>query len=879
MNTDRITESLSKLFHTEGHRIVFWNDPDQEFLEMFPQLDLEGVTMLNLQGESLLELKVRLETRDTSGKYLLYSPTPEPDPEKDWLLDIRLYSRSFHADRASILINELGLTSQSMRAHLNERKTFFKSQDRLHRLKKLVSPEDTERDLDQKMLAVLTRADQASAFDILMKLFGEMCPEMYSGGTCDFKAPTKAWGDIEKFGLAPFFWEQVAKTFGYDVESPSLSDLLIRLLVNDFANTLKGDVPGSLAHFLLKEKSLATNASVFVAQWRSHLSHYRQYGLISREVARELRLEEQLGGYDEESLLDVMTFEVVERQVVRSLRTKITRGRLEKPEDLKPAILRRRDGHWATIQLEEYVEGGNIYTITYDALDATLELLSLRKLHDAGFSFASADAMYRAYISDLYRFDQLYRLFHEDADRVELAGWDVLKEVQKVVESCYSGWYLDQLSISWGRFLEGKEGLLRSWSIADVPGQQHFFSWQIKPVLKTNPRSKVFLIISDALRYEVAEELTREINSKYRFKASITSQLGVLPSYTALGMASLLPHREYGYKEQSDQVLVDGRPCASLEQRGAILSNVDGMAVKAEDLLAMSKDDGRELVRPWRVIYIYHNQIDATGDSAPTEGKTFLAARKAIEELSSLVRFIVNSLNGSNVFVTADHGFLYQDAPPTPLEKSDLRYKPDGVIKAKKRYILGQGLGESEKVWHGTTRVTAGTASSGVDMEFWIPKGVNRFHFAGGARFIHGGALPQEVIVPIVQVRELEGKAAEKEAVKQVGVTLLGSNRKIVNYIQKFELIQTEKVSDRMTPRTLVVSLRDCDTVISNEETVTFDSASDSMEERKRTVKLMLKKGSYDNKKEYALVLRDPETQIEFERVPMTIDLAFINDF
>lgn len=872
MNTSQITESLSKLFFDEGHRIVFWNDPDQEFIETFPSIDLDGVERLNLSQESLFEVKVRLETDDQVNKYLLYSPTPEPAPDQDWLLDMRLYSRSFHADRASILLNELGLTSQSMRTHLNDRKKFFKSQDRLNRLKKLISPEDMERDIDQKMLAVLTRSDQASTFDILMKLFGEMCADK----GCDYKEAPNSWIDIDKFGLAPFFWEQMTKTFGYDSESPSLSDLLIRLLVNDFANTLKGNVPGSLAHFLLGNKALATNASVFVAQWRSHLSHFRQYGVISREIAKELRLEELLASYTDEALLDVMTFEVVERQVIRSLRTKIVQDSLEKPQDLKPAILRRRDGHWATIQLEEYADGGNIYATTYDALDATLDLLSLRQTHDAGFSFASADAMYQAYTTDLFQFDQLYRLFHECADKVELAGWDILKDVQKVVESCYSGWYLDQLSVSWGGLLEGDDGLLQRWSISNIPRQQDFFSYHVNPILKSHPRSKVFVIISDAFRYEVAEELTRDINSKFRFKAVLSSQLGVLPSYTALGMAALLPRRKYGYKDDTDQVLVDGHPCASLEQRGAILSNKDGIAVKADDLLAMSKDQGRELVRPWRVLYIYHNQIDATGDSAPTEGKTFSAVRRTIEEISSLVRFIVNSLNGSNVFVTADHGFLYQDIPPTPLEKSALGYKPEGVTKAKKRYILGKGLGESEKAWHGSTSVTSGTND---DIEFWIPKGVNRFHFAGGARFIHGGALPQEIVVPVIQVQELEGKAAEKEAVKQVGVSLLGSNRKIVNYIQKFEFIQTEKATEKMIARTLVMSLRDGDNLISNEETVTFDSSSDSMEERKRSVKLMLKKGSYDNKKEYFLVLRDPGTQIEYERVPMTIDLAFVNDF
>ena len=37
----------------------------------------------------------------------------------------------------------------------------------------------------------------------------------------------------------------------------------------------------------------------------------------------------------------------------------------------------------------------------------------------------------------------------------------------------------------------------------------------------------------------------------------------MLPSYTALGMASLLPHKTLAYKRTGD-VLVDGMPIASL---------------------------------------------------------------------------------------------------------------------------------------------------------------------------------------------------------------------------------------------------------------------------------------------------------------------------
>ncbi len=871
MNTAQITDSLNHLFHTEGHRIVFWHDPDQEFVDLVPQLNLDGVQVIHLEQESQLELKVRLELEDQEGTYLLYSPTPEPHPDHDWLLDIRLYSHSFHADRPSMLLSELSLTHQSMREHIRKRMKFFKSQERTQRLKKLITPDDQEKEMDTKMLAVLARADQASVFDILMKIFGEMCTET----GCDFKTAPKSWQEIEKFGLAPFFWNEMTRAFGYHAQAPNLSDLLIRLLVGDMANTLRGNLPSSLQHFRLQDQQLSTNVSVFVDQWRKHLGHYKQYTLVSGQVAGELGLQEHLAAYDAHSLLDVMTFELVERQVIRSLRSQIIQDESDRFDDLKSAILSRRDGHWATIHLEGYEHTSNIYATTYEGLDAALDLLELRREYGQGLSFASADQMYHAYVRDLYRFDQLYRHFHEAADIVELAGWDVLKEVQKVIESCYSKWFLDQISLCWGGFMDGESGLLADWKLLDIPKQQHFFSTYVKALL-TSSRSKVFVIISDALRYEVAEELARDINSKSRFKARLKTQLGVLPSYTALGMAALLPHSRYGYKQGSDQVLVDGKACASLEQRQEILSDHEGTAVRAEDLLAMNKDQGRELVRPWQVIYIYHNQIDATGDSASSETKTFSAVRKTIAELSSLVRFIVNSLNGSNVLVTADHGFLYQDTPPGALEKSELGYKPEGVVKAKKRYILGHNLGESNNVWHGLTSVTAGTDD---EMEFWIPKGVNRFHFSGGAKFIHGGALPQEVVVPILQVKELDSKAAEKEAVKKVGVSLLGSNRKLVNTICKFEFIQTEKTSDRMLPRTLVISVRDGDTLISNEQTVTFDSDSDSMEERKRPIKLMLKKGSYDSTKEYALVLRDPDTQIEYERIPVTIDLAFMNDF
>jgi PglZ domain len=88
----------------------------------------------------------------------------------------------------------------------------------------------------------------------------------------------------------------------------------------------------------------------------------------------------------------------------------------------------------------------------------------------------------------------------------------------------------------------------------------------VRPWIEEADSRRAFVIISDAFRYEAAQELTAELNGKYRFGAVLSSQLGVLPSYTALGMASLLPHKSLSYK--GADVLVDGHASAAGERDG-----------------------------------------------------------------------------------------------------------------------------------------------------------------------------------------------------------------------------------------------------------------------------------------------------------------------
>ena len=868
---NQIHTALNRLFNEEGQRIVFWNDPDQEFFMTVPLLELDGVTTLRLDEVGALEAKIRLEREEPNGKFLLYAPTEEPDYEDDWLLDIRLYSRSFRADKASILLQELGLVNLHLRTHVSDRRKFFDAKDRLQKIKNLVAPDDAAADLDRKMIAVVAKADQPELFNLVRTIFHAW---IEAGSELDLDNPPAVFGQIEKFDLDVPLWSMVKATFGYDEENPTLKNFLLRLVLTDYAHHLKGDVPQSIRGLLLP-KTGWSNAVVCLAQWRDSSSKGTSYDRLSAEAAAILKIEDHLPNLEIDQLSEVMTFLVVEKRIASSLRERVqTTADTINADDVRAIATRRQSGHWASLTVAGSTDAPRqALHAVYDALVAAADFNALRNQHKSGFDYPTAAAMYGAYESELYRFDQLYRHFCESADMAEAAGWSILKPLRADIEAHYVNWYLTNLALAWGKFIEPHGGLLSKWQIEKVPNQHRFYERNVRPWLDEGDNRRAFVIISDAFRYEAAQELTTELNGKYRFEATLSSQLGVLPSYTALGMASLLPHKTLAYK--GTDVLVDGKSSIASERDG-ILQAVGGAACKCDELMAKKKDEGREFVKDKRVVYIYHNTVDSVGDDGKTEGHTFEAVRRAIDELAAIVGYIVNNLNGHHIVVTADHGFLFTETARVETDKSKLKEKPDSTILAKKRYLLGPNLPDSDAAWHGKLSVTAGADG---DMEFWIPKGANLFHFVGGARFVHGGAMPQEIVVPVVTVKHVRGKSAQDTKTKLVTVQVLGSNHRITTGQHRFQLIQMEAVSDRVKPITLRVAVYEGEEPVTDIQTVKFESSSGNLDERKKWVSLVLKERQYNKKTPYRLVLRDAETGIEQQSVEVIIDRAITDDF
>lgn len=878
MNIDQLKRGLEQAFFKEDNRLVFWYDPEQSFSDDLSELNLSEVNIINMASESALGVKLKLELDDVGGRYLLYFPYPEPDVEKDWLLDMKLYSRSFYADRFSIIFNELGLHTASLREHLAKRDKFLASKARLASLQKFVTSDFSEADLDLAMVAVVVKAEGNDIHHILLAMAEEAV-----GEDIGLEERPGSLDELDKYSLTPAFVTALQNEIGYPAtigelkgdESFNFGHFLIRLLTTGFCESI-GDVPSWASELVISSANARATSRALLSRWRDSSRYYKSFDVVSGWVAEALRIKDKLGAYDIRQLADVATFEAIEQKVIIDLTHGIPKASVLDFAGLEEVISSRLDCYWASKHKDD--DTRKKYRTIYRALSSAIDLFELRFSYESGFHFESCEALYKAYEKELYQFDMAYRHYCEASQRAHV---EILKELDDDVEQCYANWYIDNLAKNWGDRIEA-EDRLSSWQITDISNQQDFYRKHVGSILadsrkSKSPKKRLVVIISDAFRYEAAVELKGRINEKRYSEASLTSQLGVVPSYTTLGMASLLPHESIEYRDgNGDDVFVDGQSTKGTASRNKVLSAHGGIAVTAEQVKEWSRDEGREALRDQQLVYVYHNVVDARGDSSSTESETFMAVDHAIEELTELTRKVLMHFNTSTVLVTADHGFLFQQSKLAQADRTSLTDKPATALKNKKRYVIGHDLTEPKDAWSGSTRITAGTDS---DTQFWIPKGANRFHFVGGARFVHGGAMPQEIVVPVLTVKQLRGEKAEKRTKRKVGVISTKSLLKMVNNIQRFDLMQTEAVSEQVLPVTVSAAIYDGDQKVSSEEVATFDCATDSVSERVKQLKLSLAGTDFDRKKDYFLIIRDKDLNTELERYKVTIDLAFTDDF
>jgi len=826
---NRIQKNLEKIFQKE--RIVFWYDEKGEMRESLGALELSNVNIVEVDNNEFF-LKHRIVKQDPDAKFLLYFPRGKPENSENWLLDLLLANVEFSADESAVLIQELGLPA-GLRSVVEEHRPFFKSAARADALKELIGKDENPRSLRIKMLAVACGTDPKME-EITLDLVGE-----YAQGKED------SFRKIKAFGLEPFFWSEMATGFGYGSGSPSILDFIYSLFATAYRSVMGGEL------------SLSREGLIFLNRWKDSASSIESFKVMSGQVAGSLNIE---GGLDQEpveKMVKLDIYETVDRRIIAFLIHEILSGSISHKK-VEEMIDSRRKSLWYGKYVDYFLCAG----IASEFFESMKDL-DLRSGHP--------EEAFRKYSGSLFRIDQLYRRFVRS---FHATGPDsLLLELYERIHGHYSNKFLLVLNDQWQQHVNAMD----TWKIDGIPGQGIFYSRYVKPYPEQG--KKIFVVISDALRYEAAEELKERILRLDRYQAEIKSMLGVLPSYTQLGMAALLPHEKLSFADNLSNVTVDGKSTQGLSARNDILKNtpsVNAIAMGADEFLGLNAHtEGRRIAREHDIIYIYHNGIDKTGDSRDSEGRVFEAVEEEFDTLLKIIRRIVN-INGNNILVTSDHGFIYQDKE---IDESDFAmYEiPDGAAVTNRRFVIGKDL-KSQPAFKKFTSEQLGIEGAA---EMLIPKSINRLRVKGaGSRYVHGGASLQEIVIPVLEVSKLRSSD-----VRSVEVDVIGASR-ITSRQPVFSLFQTEPVEEKIQPRTLRIGIFGADgKPLSEIYTEIFDSSDENARAREKKIKLRLsREADRFNGQKVFLKLEEPAApgvnqHRTYKSLPLSLNLPFEGDF
>jgi len=784
----RIHDSLQRIF--QRHRLVFWYDATGEWADTFNAFPDESVTKLAV-ADNEFGTKVRV-VRDPNPdvRFLIYLPTARPADADNWLLDLLFQGYEYKADKASLALQEVGLPHEFL--HLAEdHAAYFHSGKRVQSLKELIGKDDQSREIRLKMMAVL--AGTAVEVDALLLRFLDRNVDG------ELLAMDPVTDCLAAAALVEPFWQEVERLFGYSSASPSLRDFTVSLFRG--ANPLDNQV------------TLHPHAKVFLQRWKDSQTHCVSFREWAHQMERELQIATALGALEERATVgDSDTFEIFEKFTLHRLCQSFAKGAAA--VDLRAVVQQRRTSFW-----QPQHEHG------YAALEQAVELREL--MAAAELTVASVAEGVSRYVASWWRVDMAYRRCTWNLRRYGQV--QVMEQITQWVEKSYVNNFLLPLADRWSDQVRG----LDAWECAGVLAQRQFFGHYVQPFLAKG--LKVFVIVSDALRYEVAAEFAQRLRTANRWTAEVEPLFGMLPSYTQLGMAALLPGQQWAVDAATATVTVDGRSATGTVNRADILSVACGgkaTALQAEEFLELNtKTDGRALMRDHEVIYIFHNVIDKVGDAPGTEAKTFDAVEQAFDELDLIIKKVAN-INGSNMLLTADHGFLFQQDDVAAEDVTALPASDEWTFR-NRRFAFGRGISFAANV------KVFGSAALGLggDLSVAFPLSLGRFPLQGsGMRYVHGGITLQEVVVPVVKIHK-----ARADDTGRVEVELMRVPAKITTGQLSISLFQDRPALDKVLPRTLRVGVFAKDgTILSEIKTQTFDSKETEARQRETTMLLVL---------------------------------------
>ena len=783
--------------HFDRERLILWYDEGGTHRELFESFEYPGLSKLRIENNELA-IKYRVLKEEPDRKFLLYSESGRPPNAENWLLDLALSHFVFASDKVALYLSELELP-ETYRPVIREHLSFFENtKERLEPLRAVIDPtRETADSLQLKMLGVLTAtgaADRRAAREF---------PEILLDLACEsFADDTPLWKAVGRHGLEQRFFAE-ARSYGYESDTPTVRGCILAVFERVWEYQYGG-----------RREPADSKAQWLVDVWQKSIPMSERYQRLVHELERPLALERRFGDLQLEELARVSFTPLADKFLASRVAERVSLGSYDTAE-LEQIVRSRRESYWVAVERGQLQA---VYQLLEHVLAFESELAGLRWNH------TTAIELWEAYTQSLYVLDLRYREAVRLYREADSPGF--LSELMRKLNDRYVHQFQQRLAEVWERLVTIPPAAV----LPGVKQQRNFFNSVVVPVLRAD--RKLVVIVSDALRYEAGQALCAQLLGVNRFEAECEPMLAELPSFTQLGMNSLLPHDEIAVTSDG-KVLVDGKSIASREQRGAflersvaaLLPGKRAKAVAAKDFAGLSKQAAREEVEGIDLLFLFSDGIDAAGDNAKTEDTLPAAVHKEIEYLSELCRKITGNINRSHIVITADHGFLYQDAKLDDIHFLDAP-AVTGSAKLDRRFILSDGPVNNEHL----RCVSLSEAGNGAPY-LSIPRGLYRIRKqGGGSRYVHGGAMVQELCLPLLRVQK-----TREDDQGQVNVQILKSSQAITTGSVRVRFFQDKPVDAKTHARRIRARFVTNDgTIVSNTADILFDSEDSAEQNRGR---------------------------------------------
>lgn len=725
MSIDKIlkllNEKIEKSRLLKERVIIFWLDLDKTYEMSIDTLDIDGFKIVKHNSYNQFFLKKLIEVDEANSNFIVYR-SEEIMENENWLIDIERYSEYFSPDSISLLIDELEVP-KSQQSYIRQYRKFFEALKRKEAFKLLYNKNQNNKELLFNFYAVIFKIKAREQQDILrafiMKtLQGE---DLLS--------------ELEKFNLRLTFEIFIKEEYGIDISQTSIEDFIEKLFLCHFDYKLKSSNFKDLSHINKNSAYLLIEA----------LLKDKDFKLTVYPILKKLEENKKIIGIVENlglgELIKIGTLDFIDRLIISKLILELKASSFE-AENLLYLINQRKTESYNFKNFESQ----------YNLIEMALQFRILIK--ELRLNGNSPVSLFRAYTEEIYKLDSLYRKFFFEYDKLE--DREEFFHLQQYMEIEYTNYYNIHLSEAWEDLI-ANENVFES-TLLNL--QRNFFEKEVMPFVKR--KHKLFVIISDALRYEVGMELAESLSKEATDKVKIETEamLGALPSITKIGMSALLPQKNLEFNQGN--ITIDAISTKGTPNRQKVLQNSvpQSLALSYGDVIGKSKEELSELTKGYYCIYIYHDLIDAIGDDFKTEDRAFFAIDEAIKELKKLIFTLNNKANANNIYITSDHGFLYQRNSLKEYNKLNKFDFP--IIEQGKRYILSTEDFSDDTL----LKFNLKGLFKNENLKGYFPIRNTRIkQQGGGSKFVHGGISLQEVCIPLIKFKYLKGDIEKKQKV------------------------------------------------------------------------------------------------------------------